>query len=328
MLCLLLLAPLAAFALGIQQPQEEPATDQDEEFRIGVAVDQVFLSVTARHFGGGFAKGLEKEDFRVYEDGVEQEIVNFSSGEVPVHVVLLIDASGSTRHTQPEIRRAAMSFSRHLNERDQIAIITFNHDVRLIKKWTNDLDKVQLALETIYAQGRTLLNDAIYVTFDDLLRDVDGRKAVILLTDGVDTGSVVSFEEALGLALRSEAIVYVVSKLDEYWAGAIAGRQRPGLWTRKELRDEYIIQVRRSLTELAEKTGGRLLDSKSFTTLTDVYRNVAEELRNQYYISYIPSDRRKDGTWRSIEVRLPYRPDVVASTRQGYFAGQESPQQP
>ena len=319
-LTLLFLAP-AALAQDTAEKTEPPA-DDSSGFKIGVAVDQVFLSVNARAPQGGFVQNLEQNDFQVFEDGVRQQIVNFYSEAVPVHVVLLIDVSGSTRDAQGAIRRAALQFAQTLDPEDRVAIITFSDKPRLILNWTNDIERVETALESIYAKGRTVLNDALYVTFDDLLKDVDGKKAVILLTDGVDTGSMVSYEETFDLAVRSEAMIYVVSKLDEYWAAAIA--QRAAFLGRigsvpKIFTDDFIIEAKRYLNRLAKQTGGKVLDARAFATLSDIYARVAEELKNQYYISYVPSNIVQDGRWRNIEVRAPYVSAIV-NTRPGYYA--------
>ncbi len=300
---------------------QAPAEDQPE-FTIGVAVDQVFLSVTARAHGGGFVKNLTRKDFKILENGIEQEIVNFTQEAVPVSVVLLIDASGSTRFSHLAIRQAALRFAKSLSEEDRIAIITFNDAPRLILDWTSSLNKVRYALETIYAKGPTVMNDALYVTFDDLLKDVEGKTAVMMLTDGVDTRSLVRLEDATELAMRSEAIVYTASKLDEYWAMAIQQRQQfraHGRLVPNELTDSYILEARKGLRRLADLTGGRVLESQAFSSLTEVYEDVAEELKNQYYLSYVPTNQRKDGSWRELEVR-PLRLGVVVKTRSGYYA--------
>jgi len=318
----MILVLLVLFALTIQVYGQNEETDE-EGFRIGIAVDQVSLSVNARSVNGGFVRDLTKDDFLVFENGELQEIVNFYSGEVPVKVVLLIDASGSTRVSQGEIRRAALLFAQSLGKEDEVAVITFNYAPKLILNWTNDIEKIQLALESIYAKGATVLNDAIYVTFDDLFQGLEGKKAVILLTDGVDTGSMVSFEESMNLALSSEAMIYVVSKLDEYWMAAIQARQElasRGRLVPKELQDDYILGVRRSLKRLAELSGGKYLDTKAFASLTDVYAQVAEELKNQYYVSYVPRDKSRTGEWREIDIQVT-RGGVIASSRRGYYAG-------
>ncbi|MGH9339995.1 MAG: VWA domain-containing protein [Acidobacteriota bacterium] len=320
MLSIFLLLGLFLFQAPPQEsPQEE---SEDQGFRIGVAVNQVFLSVNARSGQGGFVRDLPKESFRIYEDGVQQEILNFYSESVPVHVVLLIDISGSTRHSQASIRRASLQFAKSLTPEDRVAIITFNDAPRLIQDWTGDLGTIEIALKSIYAKGVTVLNDALYVTFDDLLKTAEGKKAVILLTDGVDTGSMIDYDEAMKLAIESEAMVYVVSKLEEYWGMAIAERfrmQARAQMIPRELSDEFIIDKKRFLQRLAHQTGGKVLDAAAFTSLTDTYAQVAEELKNQYYLSYIPSNIIKDGRWRNVEVRVN-QSGVTVSTRPGYYA--------
>ena len=326
MLALFLLL-LGLFPAGQEESSQE---QQGEGFRIGVAVDQVFLSVNARSVTGGFVNDLTREQIQVYEDGVQQEIVNFYSEGVPVHVVLLIDISGSTRQAQGEIHQAALEFAKNLDSEDRVAVITFNDAPRLILDWTNDIEKVKVALGSIYAKGSTVFNDALYVTFDDLLASVEGKKAVIALTDGIDTNSMVDSAETMDLAIRSESMVYVVSKLEEYWAGAMAARmayQRRTGYVPKQLTDSFILNARRFLQRLAQQTGGKVLDTQAFVSLSDVYRQVAEELKNQYYVSYISSNILKDGKWRQVEVRA--RPaGVVVSTRPGYYAPLDSGRSP
>ncbi len=324
LICLISLA-----ILGAQDPVKTDPPEDQGTFRIGVDVNQIFLSVTARSELGGFYKGLTREDFRVFEDGVPQEIVNFAQENVPVSAVLLVDASGSTRDFQASIRRAALHFAKSLGPEDRVAIITFNNRPELILNWSNHLPNIELALESVYPKGVTVLNDALYVTFDDLLRGVEGKAAVILLTDGIDSGSKVSMEEAVDLAVRSEALVYVASKLDEYWAGAMAMRGeffRRGRPIPDELKDETIIRAKRSLDRLSKMTGGRVLKAEAFSSLSEVYAEVAAELKNQYYLSYVPSNTRKDGKWRNIEVRTKL--GVVVRTRPGYYAPLELPETP
>ena len=290
-------------------------------------VNQVFLPVTARSSQGGFVQGLTRDDFAVFEDGVKQDIANFyAESSVPVHVVLLLDVSGSTRSVQGEIRRAAMEFVQNLSPEDQVSIIAFNYQPRLILNWTSDMQKIQNSLESVYPRGNTVLHDALYVTFDDLLKGVDGRKAVILLTDGADTGSMVSRDEVVRLAVDSGAVVYVVSKLEEYWAGAIAARGEftaRGMMIPEELTDEYILGNKRFLQRVSEQTGGQVLDAKAYSSLTDIYKAVADELKNQYYLSYVPKNILRDGAWRNVEIRV-MRPGVVVSTRPGYYAARQA----
>lgn len=312
---------------GIQDDVPPEAEETDTGFRIGVAVDQVFLSVNARSAQGGFLRGLTRDQFIVYEDGVRQEILNFYSEALPVRVVLLVDVSGSTRGSQSEIRRAALRFVDSLGEEDQIAVITFSSLPKLILDWTNDRERIENAMLKIYAKGRTVLNDALYVTCDDLLAGVSGRKAIILLSDGIDTNSMVTPEEALDLVTRSEAMTYVASTVEAYWKGAMTTRVRlmsRGRLIPRQMTDEYIMGARKFLHTLAERTGGRVLDSEAFRNLSDVYVRVAEELKNQYYISYRPTNRRRDGSWREVMIRAAV-PGAVVRTRPGYYASGSPP---
>jgi Ca-activated chloride channel homolog len=306
-----------------QETGKEPSQEPEPGFRIGVAVNQIFLPVTARFAQGGFARGLTRNDFQIIEDGVKQEIANcYSEASVPVNVVLLMDISGSTRSAQSEIKRAALEFAKNLSPEDKVAVVVFNFQPRLILNWSNDLAKIQNALDSVYPRGTTMLHDALFVTFDDLLKDVEGRKAVLLLTDGADTGSTIMRDEVVRLAADSEAVIYVVSNLDDYWAGAIAMRmelQAHAQLIPRELSDQYIIENKRFLQRLSGQTGGKVLETSAYPDLPEVFKAVADELKNQYYISYIPSNIQRDGAWRNLEIRALH-PGVVTNTRPGYYA--------
>ena len=289
-------------------------------FRIGVEVNEVYLSVSARSLEtSGFVRGLTKEDFRVLEDGIPQEITNFNSESVPAHVVILLDISGSVQGELPEFRRAIVNFAGALTKEDKIAIITFSDKSKLILDWTSDAKKVEFAANSVYSKGTTVYYDALYVTFADLLKNISGRKAVIVLTDGIDTASSTNFQQIERLALRSEAMVYFVSKLDEYAAMAAGARWAYPL--EPSLKDAFIQRVRSEMNTLATETGGAVLNYVAMS-LNDIYQRVAEELRNQYYIGYLPTNRAKDGAWRKIEIQIR-KPGVQATTRAGYYAAKK-----
>ncbi|MBI2821778.1 MAG: VWA domain-containing protein [Acidobacteria bacterium] len=297
--------------------QAEPPADPSQGFRIGVEVNQVYLSVNARSLQtGGFVKGLTKEDFHIWEDGVPQEITNLDSEAVRVHVAILLDISGSVQSELPEFRRAILNFARALSPDDRIAIVTFNDRPKLILDWTADPEKIELAANSVYSKGPTVFYDALYVTFNDLLKGVAGRKAVIVLTDAIDTASITDFQKALRLAIRSEAMVYFVSKLDRYAAEAMEARLTYP-WE-PSFRDSFLQRVRSEMSEMATQTGGAVLNYIAMS-LNDIYQRVAEELRNQYYIGYLPSNRTKDGSWRRVQIQV-LKPGVQATTRAGYYA--------
>lgn len=315
----------ASFAEAQEEPKQtaQEPVPEDQGFRIGVRVDQIFLAVSARSHEGGFVDDLTAQDVRIYEDGVEQEIRNFAQETAPAHVALLIDASGSTRFTQNSIQRAAYNFASKLGEEDRVAVITFSSQVKLIQDWTNDLQELDYSLKSIWPKGLTLLHDAIYLTFDDLFKDVEGKKAIILLTDGVDSNSYYRQEEVLRLAQSSEATVYVVSLLDEYRQQAIGARAQALAQHRTvplEFTDEYIRKSEAFLRKLSHDTGARMFPAAAATYLNEIYEEVAEEIKNLYFISYIPSNSAKDGTWRRIEIESPTKPGVALRTRPGYYA--------
>ena len=304
-----LLLPLF-FATNLFAQQQEP-------FKIDVEVNLVNLPVTARLVSGGFAKDLTKENFRVFEDGVEQEISLFVQEAVPVHVVLLIDISGSVQNVWGSIRSAARRFANALSEQDRLAVIVFNNQPQLVLDWTNNYNLVDKALGTMLPKGGTALFDAVYVTFDDLFQSVEGKKAVILLTDGFDTGSSVAYRTALDLAVRSTALVYVVSKTEALRQTLDYYRRVQG--ARIQIDPADFTAADNMLRHLTYTTGGRVLYPKTFGALGDVYEEVAQELANQYAIGYIPHNHVKDGSYREVSVAIN-RTDVRIFTRPGYYA--------
>ena len=318
-LILSVLLCLFIFLIGVYPAlaqEQKPAPDQPP-FKIGVEVELVNLPVSARLDTGGFAKGLQQTDFHVFEEGVEQEISLFVQESVPVHVALLIDVSGSVENVWGTIRNAARRFAAALSAQDRLAMIAFNYQPRLILDWTADFKLADKAMGKILPKGSTALFDAIYVAFDDLFAKVDGKKAVILLTDGFDNSSQVQYESMLDLAVRSNALIYVVSETQ-------ALRDNLEYLNRKEggqiaINPMDFAAVDNMLKHLTWQTGGRVLYPQSFGDLGNAYTEVAEELANQYAIGYVPHNRIKDGKYRQVKVEVN-RADVRLSTRPGYYA--------
>lgn len=318
-LVVLLLTFLLSSRSAYNQTEAPPKTEKSEKEGIIVRteVNLVNLAVNARLIDGGFAKAIKKEEFHIYEDGVEQVITNFSQEAVPAHVALLIDISGSMRFEWGSIKNAARRFVSELRKEDQFAVIAFNHEARLVQDWTNSVEKVEKALSSIFPKGQTALYDAVYVAFDDLLKNVQGKKAVIILTDGFDNISKVTYTQALDLAVKSGALVYIVSQVESLRTAIEFEERQQGRKSGMRPEDYYGADL--SLKKLAFETGGKVLQPNSLGELGDVYSKVAEELKNQYSIGYVPSNNIKDGSYRKIEIKVD-RAEVVASTRPGYFA--------
>lgn len=313
-LCLILLIALTAAVLpGQQEPRPaEPAEDQG--FKIGVEVNMVTVPVTVRKQEGGFLKGLQKDAFRVYEDGEPQEIVFFAQEGLPARIAIVLDTSGSVRTEWGTIKYATKRFIDNLKPEDEFALISFDSEIKLKMDWGRRTERVDPVLTSIYCKGATKLWDAIWLVATDVFKGIREKKAIIIMSDGLDNNSSVSYKEALDAAVRSEAAMYVVSKTEAIKQLAI-----------KEYEDvphEVFVNADLALRKLAFETGGRVLYPNTFGQLGDIYAQVDEELRNQYTIGYVSSNPNKDGTYRKINVRVEARGATV-SARPGYYAPDE-----
>jgi Ca-activated chloride channel homolog len=275
--------------------------------------DLVLLSVTVSDGAGRHVPGLQREDFRVYEDGVLQEIAHFSDQPEPISLSLLIDTSTSmeTRNKLALARQAASGFVGRLGPRDVAQLIDFDSRTRILAPFTGDKAALVRALGLVRADGSTSLYNAIYTSLSELrrLRDESGaelrRQAIVLLSDGEDTSSIVPADDVLDLAKRSEVAVYAV---------AIVAKDLPPSrgWTEAE-------SVLRSLTR---ETGGRVFIVNEPQQLPAIYVQIAEELANQYSVAYVSSNLKKDGLWRRITMQV-LKGDAMPRTRAGYYAPRE-----
>ena len=285
-----------------------------------VKVKQIFVPVSVTSLSGEPITGLTKKDFRIYEDGIEQKIINFASEEVPLNVVFLMDISGSTFLEAGDIKQAIIDFSKRLKPQDRVAIISFNNQSKLILDWCNDLYRVERALDRVMPKGSTVWYDTLYVTFTDLLKDVKGKKVVIGITDGVDTGSIVSFDDALNKAIDSNAQVYIISQTSKLKELANFYRKNYGARINETDLMKTMYAADSQLKELAYKTGGRVIyPDKLIKPLNEIFVKLIKELRQEYYISYKPHNILMDGSYRKIKVVVK-RPGVLVRYKPGYYA--------
>jgi Ca-activated chloride channel family protein len=221
-----------------------------------------------------------------------------------VVLCLLLDSSGSMQGRMEKVHLAAGKFVDALKDEDQALVIDFDEKVFLLQDFTRDAKLLREAIDSTYAEGGTALYDALYAAFRKL-RNVPGRKAIVLLSDGEDTNSKFSYARILEAAKTSDVIIYSiglgVSILD--------------------------VASHSVLKELAEETGGRSFFTGKAEELEEVYQRIAEELRSQYYITYSPTNENWDGKWRKIRLTAPRRKDLDIRTRQGYFAVRRTPQE-
>ena len=274
-------------------------------FRGGVEV--VSLSITVTDKDGRYIAGLDKANFQVYEDGTLQEIVYFSKEHQPISLTLLMDTSTSMEQKLPIAQQAAIGFAKQLKPTDVAAVVEFDSRPEIIQTFTSDKSLLEAAIRKTAAGGSTSLYNAIYIGLSELRRQrfEDGerirRQALIVLSDGEDTTSLLSYEEVLEMAKRSETAVYAI-----------------GLRSRDDANAKGFREAEFVLRSLAQQTGGREFFVDDVRELPAIYQRVADELANQYSIGYMSKNSRRDGAYRRIVVRVD-QPGTITRTKQGYY---------
>jgi VWFA-related protein len=303
---------------GMPQPGFEMEGGEEESLKIDTAFVVVPVSVMDRD--GKFVPDLKEENFQVLEDGVKQQISEFKSTESPFHVVLMMDISASTIFKIEEIQEAALSFVEQLRPQDQVMVIAFDKTIKVASEFTSDRDQLKLAILGTRPGGATRLYDAIDLAITERLSKIEGRKAVVVFTDGVDTASrLVKIEEVIEHVEESGALVYPI-RYDTYedmqLPDAVAAQIQLIAATRSIKNYEFGIKF---LIELATRSGGRYFNVASLLSLKQAFTNIAEELRRQYWLSYYPANSAEDGKYRRIRVTVD-KPNVAIRARQGYRA--------
>lgn len=294
LLCALSLIILLSIAVAAQD-------DDDEVVRINT--DLVVMNVTVVDAQGKFVHGLKRSDFKVFEDGREQpaEIIStFSTEETPFAAVILLDTSGSMESRMTLARSAAIRFLDGLRPDDVAAVYKFDAEVERVQDFSPSRDLASMAFG-LQARGMTSLNDAIVRAAQDLAERPEKRRAIVVLSDGMDTRSRASAEKALNRALAAQATIYTVD---------IAATHGPNPGNQ---------QNAAVLRNFATKSGGRFIATPGGQALREAFAGIIEELSNQYTIAYRPTNRARDGKWRTLEVRMS-RPELAARTRKGYRA--------
>lgn len=271
-------------------------------FRSGT--DFVILNVTAS-LGSQASRGLERGDFRVFEDGRPQDISVFERDPRPIALSILMDASTSMEPRLGIAQDAAIEFCRRLGTDDIAQFIAFNSTTEVRQPFTRDVAKLEKAIRETRLANQTALYTSMYVALSELQgvrEEINGlprRKALVLVSDGEDTASLLPYSDVVDRAKRSDVIVFAIAF-------------RP---SRSNGYNEYNYALR-SMTQV---TGGRVFFVERAEELGPVYAQIADELANQYTIGYASKNTARDGTWRLVSVRVT-RPGVVARTREGYYA--------
>jgi Ca-activated chloride channel family protein len=292
-----------AFALAAVVSAAALAVAQEQRYRGGV--DLVSLNVTVME-GTKYVADLEEADFEVYEDGARQTISFFSRVQQPIALAILLDTSASMNERLGTAQEAAVGFARRMRKEDVIEVIDFDSQVRVLQSFTNDAAALEKAIRSTDVNGSTSLYNAIYISLKELKKvkassseDIR-RQAIVVLSDGDDTSSLVPYEEVLDLAKRSETAIYAI------------GLRPIGAYRTEFKEAEFVLK------QLSQETGGRAYFVTSAGELPKIYEQISEELANQYSLAYSSRNPMRNGAWRRIVVRVT-KPGMVARTRQGYY---------
>lgn len=286
-----------------QEPAATPSRPGDE-YTIKVNVDVVVLRATTQDRKNILVSGLTQNDFQVYEDGVRQPIKYFSREDVPVTVGLVVDNSGSMKPKRHDVIAAALAFARSSNPQDQMFVVNFNEKVSFGLPgniaFTDQVPQLQVALSRVAADGETALYDAIAAALDHLKKGDRDKKVLVVISDGGDNASKHKLAQIMTLAGEPNAMIYTIGVFDDQDAD-----RNPGV-----------------LKRLAKETGGESFLPESLTEITPICERIARDIRNQYTIAYIPTNRKRDGTYRVVQVKAsaPGYGRLSVRTRTGYFA--------
>ncbi|HLL13777.1 MAG TPA: VWA domain-containing protein [Pyrinomonadaceae bacterium] len=306
------------------------AIDDDEVIR--VSTTEVLLPVTVRDAAGRLVTTLERRDFQVWEEGREQPLSDLRLRRVPVDVLLMVDASSSVASNLEDFRRAVEEFAARLAPDDRMSLLKFDDRVELLQDWTTSRVQLRRSLRRVTPGMFTRFHDALYLAAREQFKDARRRHAVVVLTDGIDSGrGHASLEMALGALLEAGASVYCISnteiertrkraQLDTLQSEPLSA-QRFNELRIGDLRESLRVldTSERNLAALTTATGGRLFKPQSFAVLDSVYAEVAEELRHQYALYYMPLDKTRDGKFRRVQVKTS-DPSLRLTARIGYFA--------
>jgi VWFA-related protein len=268
----------------------------------------VLIPVTVTDPLNRFVTGLEKENFRIFEDKVEQDLVQFSSEDAPISVGVVFDCSGSMGNKLVKSRDAVAQFFKTANPDDEFFLVEFNDRAEMAVKFTTSLEEIQNRLTFSQSKGKTALLDAVYLSLHEMKKAKNARKAILIISDGGDNNSRYTETEIKNLVREADVQIYAIGIFEQ---GSARGR------TPEELAGPGL------LSEIAEQTGGRHFPVENTNELPDIAAKIGIELRNQYIIGYSPKNTDRNGKYRRVQVKLVQPrglPPLRAFWRMGYYA--------
>jgi len=285
------------------------------EFKLRVDVNLVVLHASVLDKQGRRVNDLQRDNFRVYEDGTVQKLAVFSHADIPVTMGIVIDDSGSMRPKRAAVNAAALSFVKTSNPQDQVFVVNFN-DVYYLDTpgdFATNIEEMKAALDKIDSRGGTALHDAVYASLDHIKRGNRDKKVLLVITDGEDNASRYTFEELLQRAQKSDAVIYTIGLLGDDDNSSHIFRIH-GVGGHK---------AAKVLKQLAQATGGEAYFPKTLEEVQSTCDDIARGIRNQYTLAYYPTNTNKDGTFRNVRVdafESGKRDKLVVRTRTGYYA--------
>jgi Ca-activated chloride channel homolog len=305
-------APPPPSAGSTQTPAQNQSDNKD--YRIRSESDLVVLRATVLDQKGEFVPNLKPDNFRVYEDKIEQKISLFQREDIPVSMGLVIDNSGSMREKRAQVNAAALTLVQTSNPQDEVFVVNFNDEfyLDLDKDFTNDTKELKEALERIDSRGSTALYDAVIGSLDHLKKGHKDKKVLLVITDGDDDASRKSFEYTVQAAQQSNGIIYAI--------GVFSDEDRKS-------NKRMVRHSKKILATLAETTGGSAYFPDNLAEVNSICTQIARDIRNQYTLGYYPTNTAKDGSFRNVHVDLiPPKGSGKLSvrTRTGYYAQKPS----
>jgi len=303
------MAPVLWAQVAIE-PRAKPSVHAGAVPKSNIRVDStlVLIPVTVTDPMNRFVTGLEKENFKIFEAGKEQDLSQFSSEDAPLSVGVVFDCSGSMGHKLDKSRQAVAQFFKTANPEDEFFLVQFHDSAELIQPFTISLEEIQNRLTFTNSKGRTALLDAIYLALHEMKKAKNPRKALLVISDGGDNNSRYTEGEIKNLVKEADTQIYAIGIYE-----SVTSRGR----TAEELAGPGL------LTDIAEQTGGRQYAVENLNELPDIASKIGVELRNQYILGYAPQNQDRDGKYRRVQVKLVQPrglPPLRAFWRLGYYA--------
>jgi VWFA-related protein len=279
------------------------STDQGKGIRFGVSVDLVMMYTSAFDSAGRFVSGLKQEQFKVFEDGVEQKIYSFAQEDVPVTMGILLDLSGSMSKSTEKVNNAALAFIRASNPDDQVFLVGINDEAELLQDFTSDIDEIQDSLDNTVVAGQTILYDGIHLGVEKAHSGNRAKKAVVVITDGEDHTSFYKLDELVAKVQESDVQVFCVGFL-------------------RSTKDSDYKRAYHALLRISEESGGKAFFPQKIDEVHDIVKEIAADLRSQYSIGYFSANAARDGSFRRVKITFSGNKssDVHLRYKRGYFA--------